>query len=72
MKWLIKPLPWFLVALFGADIVTVLAPKKDGRGSRPAERRLTVNSDACDCVIMQRREGVPAAADVHRDLTPPV
>ena len=30
MKWLIKPLPWFLVALFGADIVTVLAPKKDG------------------------------------------
>src|SRR5690242_2755743 len=30
MKWLLKSLPWFFVALFAADIVAVLAPKKDG------------------------------------------
>ena len=30
MKWLLKSLPWFFVALFGAEIVAVLAPKKDG------------------------------------------
>src|SRR5206468_12105207 len=30
MKWLFKSLPWFFVALFGAEIVAVLAPKKEG------------------------------------------
>lgn len=30
MKLFLKILPWFFVALFGAEIVAVLAPKKDG------------------------------------------
>jgi cytochrome c-type biogenesis protein CcsB len=30
MKSLLKLLPWFFVALFGAEIIAVMAPKKDG------------------------------------------
>ena len=30
MKWPFKILPWFCVAFFGAEIVAVMAPKKDG------------------------------------------
>jgi cytochrome c-type biogenesis protein CcsB len=31
MKWPLKVLPWLFVALFGADIVAVLLPKKEGQ-----------------------------------------
>ena len=30
MKSLLKLIPWFFVALFGAEIIAVMAPKKDG------------------------------------------
>jgi cytochrome c-type biogenesis protein CcsB len=30
MKFLLKLIPWFFVALFGAEIIAVMAPKKDG------------------------------------------
>ncbi|MEI6784093.1 MAG: cytochrome C biogenesis protein, partial [Verrucomicrobiota bacterium] len=30
MKSLLKIIPWFFVALFGAEIIAVLLPKKDG------------------------------------------
>src|SRR5215472_3483287 len=30
MKWALKILPWFCLVFFGADIVAVMAPKKDG------------------------------------------
>src|SRR6267378_2154450 len=30
MKWLFKIVPWLFVALFGAEIVAVMLPKKDG------------------------------------------
>ncbi len=30
MKWLVKTMPWFFVALFGTEIVAVLLPRKDG------------------------------------------
>jgi cytochrome c-type biogenesis protein CcsB len=30
MKWFLKSLPWFFVALFGSDIIAVLTPKNDG------------------------------------------
>ncbi len=30
MKWLPRIIPWFFVALFGSEIVAVMAPKKDG------------------------------------------
>jgi len=30
MKLVLKLLPWLLVALFGAEIIAVLAPKKEG------------------------------------------
>ena len=31
MKWLWKILPWFFLALFGAEIVAVMLPKADGK-----------------------------------------
>ncbi|MGA2865915.1 MAG: cytochrome c biogenesis protein CcsA [Verrucomicrobiota bacterium] len=30
MKWFLKIMPWFWVALFGAEIAAVMAPKQDG------------------------------------------
>jgi len=30
MKWIYKTLPWFFVALFGAEIIAVVMPKRDG------------------------------------------
>ena len=30
MKFLLKLIPWFFVALFGAEIIAVMVPKKDG------------------------------------------
>jgi len=37
MKQLIKLLPWFLVALFAAEIIAILAPKKDSGQKQPAQ-----------------------------------
>ena len=42
MKPLLKLLPWFFVALFGAEIIAVMAPKKDGEYHVRAFGRLPV------------------------------